>query len=214
MQRVLRFDSCCIDIGAHQGSILHEMVRISPAGSHIAFEPLPHLAAYLKKKYPAVRVHEAAVSDHMGTAQFVYVENAPGYSGLRQRIYDRPDPALKHITVSVVQLDDITPKEQHVAFIKIDIEGGEFHALRGAAKTIRRCHPIIVLEAGLKSTGQYGVTPEDMYCLITEQFDYHLSTMTRWLTNQPPYNQAEFCQNWYSGSDYYFIAYPEEAIVA
>jgi FkbM family methyltransferase len=184
------------------------MIQLSPLGTHFAFEPLPHLAAHLQRTFPSVRVYEAAVSDHTGTAPFVYIENAPAYSGLQQRIYDRPDPILKPITVNVVLLDDVIPNEQYVAFIKLDIEGGEFHALLGAARTIRRCRPVIVFEAGLKSTGQYGVWPEDLYRLITEHFGYHLSTMQRWLASQSPYSQTEFCQNWHNGPDYYFIAYP------
>jgi FkbM family methyltransferase len=212
MWRVLRPDSCCIDVGAHGGSILREMTQISPLGTHFAFEPLPHLAAHLQNAFPGVRVYEAAVSDHTGTAQFVYVENAPVYSGLQQRIYDRPDPVLKPITVNVVQLDDVIPNEQSVAFIKLDIEGGEFHALLGAARTVHRCRPVIVFEAGPKSTGHYGVGPEEVYRFIAKQFGYHLSTMQRWLASQPPYSETEFCQNWHSGPDFYFIAYPIETL--
>jgi FkbM family methyltransferase len=211
MKRVLRSDSCCIDIGAHGGSILQEMIRFSPLGTHYAFEPLPHLAAHLRTTFPTVRVFEAAVSNETGTSQFVHVENEPAYSGLRQRIYDRPDPALRPITVNVVLLDDVIQNEQSVDFIKIDIEGGEFHALLGAARTIHRCHPFIVFEAGLNSTGQYGVEPDELYQLITDQLGYQLSTMRRWLTGQSPYRQSEFRENWHNGPDFYFIAYPRES---
>jgi len=71
-----------------------------------------------------------------------------------------------------------------------------------------------VFEAGVKSTGQYGVGTEEVYRLITEQFGCHLSTMRRWLASEPPYNQAEFSQNWHGGPDLYFIAYPVEAVFA
>lgn len=211
MRRVLESDSCCIDVGAHRGSILQEMVRIASRGRHYAFEPLPHLAEYLRRRYPGVRVYEAAVSDHTGSASFLHVENAPAYSGLQERIYDRFDPVLKPITVDVVQLDEVIPSEEHVAFIKLDIEGGEFQALRGAAGIIGRCRPVIVFEAGAKSTGQYGVTPEEVYSFITDQLGYHLSTMQRWLADQSPHSLTEFSRNWYDGPDFYFIAYPVEA---
>jgi FkbM family methyltransferase len=208
MRRVLRSDSCCIDVGAHTGSILEEMIRLAPGGAHFAFEPIPPLAAKLCSDFPTVRVVEAAVSDRSGTADFVYVENDPGYSGLRQRMYDRPDPVLKSITVNVVQLDDAIPKDQPVALIKLDIEGGEIHALRGALQLVLRCRPVIVFEGSSRSTGQYGVTPKEIFSLIDEQFGYRLSTMQRWLSNKPPYVEAEFCHNWDNGPDFYFIAYP------
>lgn len=210
MRRVLKPDSCCIDVGAHRGSILQEMVRIASRARHYAFEPLPHLAEHLRRKFPRVRVYEAAVSDHAGTARFLYVENAPAYSGLKERIYDRFDPVLKPITVDVVRLDEVIPSEEHIAFIKLDIEGGEFQALRGAAGMIGRCRPVIVFEAGAKSTGQYGATPEEVYRFITDQLRYHVSTMQRWLAGQSPHSLTEFSRNWFDGPDFYFIAYPLE----
>jgi len=51
MQRALRPESNCIDVGSHGGVILDEMLRLAPNGSHLAFEPLPHLAAALRRKY-------------------------------------------------------------------------------------------------------------------------------------------------------------------
>ena len=206
MSRVLQPNSCCIDVGAHSGIILREMVRLSPLGTHFAFEPLPDFAAVLRDAFPNVRIFEAAVSDYAGTSSFVHVENDPGYSGLRKRIYDEADPVLKAITVNVVQIDDVIPQEQPIAFLKVDIEGGEYHALRGAYRTIRRWNPVIVFEAGQKSTGQYGVTPEEIYRLITEELGFRLSTMRRWLSGEPPYDQSGFCDKWRNGQDYYFIA--------
>ena len=45
-------DSCCIDIGAHAGSVLREILRAAPDGRHIAYEPLPHLAEHLRAEFP------------------------------------------------------------------------------------------------------------------------------------------------------------------
>jgi len=67
-------------------------------------------------------VHEAAVGDAPGQSRFMYVENAPAYSGLRERLYDRPDPVIKPLTVDVVRLDDAIPEGAQVDFIKLDIE--------------------------------------------------------------------------------------------
>jgi FkbM family methyltransferase len=210
MERVLRGDSCGVDVGAHNGTMLRAMLERAPGGTHFAFEPLPHLAARLRATFPSVRVHEAALSDYSGRASFVHVANDAAYSGLRPRIYDRPDPVLEPITVTVVRLDDVIPAEQPVAFIKLDVEGGEFHALRGAVGTIRRCRPVTVFEGGPKSTGQYGVEPDEVYRLVTDELGCHLSTMRRWLAGQPPYAEPEFCRSWRSGAEFYFIAYPAE----
>ena len=212
MGRVLRPDSCCIDVGAHQGTILKAMVQISPAGRHVAFEPLPDLAAALRRDFPGVTIVQAAVSDYTGTTSFVHVENDPAYSGLRQRIYDRPDPVLKMLPVDVVTLD-AAAGDRRVEFIKLDIEGGEFHALRGAVHLVRRCRPVIVFEAGGKSTGQYGIEPETIHRFVLGDLACHLSTMQRWLADRSPYTEAEFCDNWHNGPDFCFIAYPAAAVV-
>ncbi|MEZ5286845.1 MAG: FkbM family methyltransferase [Vicinamibacterales bacterium] len=208
MARVLAADGICLDIGAHEGSVLHEMVRLAPQARHHAFEPLPHLAARLRDAYPHATIHEAAVSDAPGTAEYVFVENAPAYSGLRERQYDRPDPIKTVLPVSVVRIDDVVPDSETVSFIKLDIEGGEYHALRGAARTITRCRPVVVFEASVRSTGQYGVTPEDMYGMLNRDYGFEVSTMRRWLSGRPPMSADEFASNWHGGPDYYFIAYP------
>jgi Methyltransferase FkbM domain len=79
------------------------------------------------------------------------------------------------------------PPDEKVAFIKLDIEGGEFHAMKGGIETIRGSQPVIVFEAGSWSTGQYGVNADDVYSLTTKVLGYELSTMERWLKRQAAY---------------------------
>jgi FkbM family methyltransferase len=209
MFRVLRRNSNCIDLGAHLGDILHHIINISPWGRHYAFEPLPQLAQKLTESFPQVIVHQAAVSDRSGESEFQFVENDPAYSGLRHRLYNRPDTKITPICVRVVTLDEMIPPNEKIAFIKIDIEGGEFHAMRGGMETIRRCKPVIVFEAGSRSTGLYGVKPDELYSLVEQDLEYDLSTMERSLQRKPPYNRAEFEENWNHGQEYYFIATPK-----
>jgi FkbM family methyltransferase len=208
MARVLRRSSSGVDLGAHKGDILRYIIEIAPDGIHHAFEPLPHLAQELRDRFPGVRVHQAAASDRSGTSEFQYVENDPAYSGLRRRAYDRADPIISTIQVAVTTVDEAVPADHPVAFVKIDIEGGEYHALRGATNTIRRWRPVIVFEAGSRSTGLYGVTPDDLFTLLADDMEYDLSTMQRWLGGRPAYSREEFRHNWEHGPDYYFIAVP------
>lgn len=212
MRKVLKSDSNCIDVGAHNGDILRHMIEMAPVGAHHAFEALPHLAAGLREKFPGAAVHDVAVGDKSGQAEFQYVENDPAYSGLRRRIYDRPDPRISTIQVKVVTLDEAIPAEKSIAFVKIDIEGGEYHALKGATQIICKWHPVIVFEAGSKSTGQYGISPGDLFALVTRTFGYDLSTMRCWLDRTSPYTLEQFCQNWETGPDFYFIATPSKAL--
>ena len=208
MKRHLKDDSVCIDIGAHIGSILKEMIALAPHGTFFAFEPLPHLAKSLREKFPQTRVYDLALSDQCGEVEFQYVVNAPGYSGLRQRVYDRPDPQIKTIAVRTDRLDNVIPSDVLISFIKIDIEGAEYLTMRGAMKTIKRSRPIIVFEAGKKSTSCYGTTPEQIFNFLEKDCQLHVSTMKRWLQGSNPFSREEFCNNFNQSLDYYFIAYP------
>ena len=58
----------------------------------------------------------------------------------------------------------------------MDIEGGEYEAIKGGLKTILRGKPVIVFDASRESTGQYGVNPDDFYRLLTELLGYGVST--------------------------------------
>ena len=87
MSRILKETSNCVDIGAHNGLFLKEMVR-SPQGRHLAFERIPKYYEYLLRKFPSVEVFNHAFTDAKGEVPFNYVVNAPGYSGIKQRDYE------------------------------------------------------------------------------------------------------------------------------
>jgi FkbM family methyltransferase len=185
------------------------MAALAPDGDLFAFEPLPHLAELLRRRFPRVHVHECALSDHTGAAAFQHVINDPAYSGLLRRIYDRPDPQIEEIVVRVDRMDNLVPPDCDVAFIKIDVEGAEYHVMRGGIATIQRCRPIIVFEAGRKSTDCYGVGPDQISALLISECGMMISTMDRWLRRLPAYSRGEFRRAYIHGSDYYFIAYPD-----
>jgi FkbM family methyltransferase len=208
MAKVLRRDSNAIDVGAHKGGILREIVRLAPDGRHIGCEPIPALAADLRRRFPRVTIHQAALSHRTGTATFAHIVNRPGFSGLVARTYDFPGAAVQSLTVDVKRLDDIVPAERQIAFVKIDCEGGDLEVLRGGIETIRRSKPVIVFEAGSDAAAMYCVTGEDIFDFIDGTLGYRLSTMRRWLDREPPLSRSDFMETWTRHLDYYFIAYP------
>jgi hypothetical protein len=50
------------------------------------------------------------------------------------------------IDVTVRTLDSVLPADETIDFIKIDVEDAEVALLRGAAKTLARCRPVLVIE--------------------------------------------------------------------
>ena len=131
LTRILRRHDNCVDIGANVGQILRHLVRLAPGGRHRAFEALPHLADRIRSDFPFVEVHAVALSDEATEAPFHHVINDPGYSGLRQRRYDRPDPEIEILPVPARRLDDLLPMEEKIRFMKIDVEGAELQVLKG-----------------------------------------------------------------------------------
>lgn len=209
LRRVLTAQSVALDVGAHVGEILREIVAIAPASRHQAVEALPHLAERLRADFKSVDVHACAVADKTGQQMFNFVENAPAYSGLRLRQYSRSDPVIRQIPVQVRRIDDLIPVELVIELIKLDIEGGEYHALLGAKETLRRCMPVLIFEYGLGAADYYRVTPEMMYALLEGDLGYHVSSMERWLAGSAPYDLPRFAEAYQTGREFYFIAYPK-----
>lgn len=213
MRAVLRKDSNCVDVGCHQGSILREMLRFAPQGTHFAFEPLPELYQGLVRTFGGVtnlHLHDQALSDVAGTMSFQHVVSNPGYSGFRQRRYDRPDERIQQIVVRTAPLDDLVPRDVSIQFIKVDVEGAEFQVFRGAVETIRRGRPVIVFEHGRVAADSYGTSPESMYDLLAGPCGLRLFLMAEWLESggRVALSREAFCEQLASGRNYYFMAAP------
>lgn len=61
--------------------------------------------------------------------------------------FEAPFEVVGREPVQVVRLDDCMDREQRVSFVKMDIEGGEAAALRGAQETVARWRPLMFVEA-------------------------------------------------------------------
>jgi FkbM family methyltransferase len=208
MRRCLNEDSNCVDVGCHRGSILEEMLRLAPAGTHYAFEPIPELYQDLISSFPSVKVFDVALADAVGEVSFQHVTSNPGYSGLKRRRYDRPDETVAEIRVKTDLLDNIIPEGQPISLIKIDVEGAELQVLRGGAKTIRSSRPVIIFEHGSGAADCYGSTPEEVYDLLVEQCNLQLSLMEDWLKGNGPLSREGFAAQFYQGLNFYFMAHP------
>jgi len=210
MRRLLAFtlrpDSCCIDAGAHRGALLAEMVRVAPHGRHVAFEPIPELAAFLREGFPGVEVHEAALSDHAGEAEFAHVRGqAEGWSGLRFRPLPTGEEAeVEQIQVRLEALDEVLPRRYRPAVIKIDVEGAEEQVFRGALKTLRRHRPVVIFEHGSGSAEEYGTTPASIHALLADEAGYRIFD----LDGNGPYSLEEFEHAFYAGERVNFVAHP------
>lgn len=110
-----------------------------------SFEPQPELAAKLRTWLPSnVTLHEVGVGLSTGTATLTRPDHNVGTDGLATLRPDPSDIRGETIQVDVVSIDDCDLHD--VGFIKVDVEGLELDALRGAEKTIRRDQPRLMVE--------------------------------------------------------------------
>jgi FkbM family methyltransferase len=194
-------DDTAIDVGANQGRVLADIIRAAPHGRHIAFEPIPELAAELRRRYAGVDVRCTALSDEHGEAPFTHVKSRPGYSGLRERPYPGKEQ-LEQIVVHVERLDDLLPEGCVPAFIKIDVEGAEGKMLAGAIATLERHRPVVAFEHGMSAEPIYGTTPADIHGLLVERARLRIFDMD----GSGPYSLAQFEETVGLGTRWNFFA--------
>jgi FkbM family methyltransferase len=145
LEFLCRRDRDAIDVGANDGSYVHYMRRC--ARHVVAYEPMPHLAAALRAKFPArVQVEAMALSDDHGTVELrmPLVDGIP-IEGCSTISFDASATyaAYRSVEVPMARLDDVYKGD--VGFIKIDVEGHEQAVLDGAVATIRRCMPRLLV---------------------------------------------------------------------
>ena len=164
----LREDSTYLDVGTNRGQLLREAVRVAPAGRHVAFEPIPALAAEVASAFPGVDCRQLALSSEPGSAEFCHFRTLDGWSGLRRspEVSDRRgDP--EYITVELSTLD-AQVGELRPSVVKIDVEGAELAVLEGAASVLSRLRPIVVFEHVADAAALYGVRSSTLWELLQE----------------------------------------------
>ena len=186
LRATLRTDTHTIDVGAHKGLFLADLVRCAPYGRHLAYEPLPDLATALARQFPTVEVRNAALSDHAGSTTFQHVVDRPALSGIRRRL-DVAEGDVTEIEVPLERLDDSLPPGMRPGFIKVDVEGAELEVFRGAREVLREFRPTVVFEHGELGAGAYDATPGEVHALLAEAglriYD---------LSGSGPFGRAEF----------------------
>jgi FkbM family methyltransferase len=149
---------------------------VGPAGLVVAIEAIPELARYLatvcSSSLAQVQVVNCAVGEQAGSAEFVWVtENSP-FSGLRQRsgIPEHTIGSIERIDVPVRRMDDILSRiGARPSFIKLDLEGGEFHALSAATATLKAYGPLVVFENGRQNAARlYDYDKADWFGLFAQ----------------------------------------------
>lgn len=148
-----------LDIGAHIGSVTSAVQRYDATVNIIAVEAIPEKAEKLRRKFPHITIHACAVGEEEGEIAFFIDLQQTGYSSI-----NRPTnlSQIREIQVPIQRLDSLISRDTEVDVIKIDIEGAELGALRGAIGILSRSRPTVMFESA----------PSDANDAKKDLFDY------------------------------------------
>lgn len=147
-RRELRRGMHVFDVGANIGYFTAlSLACVGPSGRVWAIEPNAHNVRLLEI---ARRRNEAANLAIVAAAagdSFAPLRLDAAYSnGMATPLADTPGDLADVTVVCQVPLDAVVGAEERVDFVKLDVEGFEYRALRGFQRALDRCSPSIVCE--------------------------------------------------------------------
>lgn len=147
-----------VDIGAYIGDHTHfYATQVGSSGKVWAFEPNPDAFACLAHnmaQHPHVNILNAGASDRAHTIGIAKSANA----GASHAISQGSIPCLTIDSLNIDRCD----------FIKLDCEGMEPRALRGALNTIMRHRPVMLIEVNREALRRQGFTQDAIFDLLDQ----------------------------------------------
>jgi len=136
LKTILSAGDVVVDAGANIG-IYSEFLarRVGPTGLVNSFEPSPENFERLQcatRKLSNVRVCQAAVGERSGRSTLYLSDKL----NVDHRTYMTEGDSRSGVPIDIVALDDYFKPGQRVDLIKMDIQGYELHALRGANRVL------------------------------------------------------------------------------
>src|ERR1044072_5582135 len=161
--------SVAVDAGAHIGLYTVIMARaVEGTGKVISLEPTPMTASILKRTIvlngleDRVTALEEAVSDAPGPTRFTVNPGASNANTLVGEVAVGSSISVEVTTLDALLRDEARP----VTCVKLDVEGAELHALRGAWATLRDHRPAPAPEAQPALLDAAGVSVTELLDLL------------------------------------------------
>jgi FkbM family methyltransferase len=163
LRKILSQGAVVVDVGANIGIYTEFLSRcIGPTGLVHSFEPSPDNFKRLSaatRDLSNIRLTQAAVGERSGECK-LYVSDK---LNVDHRAYQADDHSRRAVSIEMVALDDYFQPGQRVDLIKMDIQGYELHALRGAQRVLRENPDLnLLLEFWPAGLQQAGVSWEEL----------------------------------------------------
>tara|TARA_B110000263_G_C15302252_1_gene508596 strand:+ start:918 stop:1853 length:936 start_codon:yes stop_codon:yes gene_type:complete len=160
LSKELKKDMVCLDVGGNIGYYtLLESNIVGSGGKVIAIEPSPPNFQHLKKNLEIqdtknVDAYNFAAGDVDGSVNFlVYQESNGSFTIPDGETTNLPGELIK---VEAKRLDTFLNelKITNVDFVRMDVEGYEFHIIEGMKNTIEKCKPMFQIEVHVSLLGK------------------------------------------------------------
>ena len=172
-----------VDVGADAADALALFQRVAPQGRHVAFEPQPHRAKRLRRKYPGVDVRETALLEGAWWRQDA---GEPG------RGAEAPD-VLQAMRGARRSLDELIGPEHPVDLLRLEAHGAELFVMMGAELLLARCRPSLVFRSRLAALQQWELRPQDVFDYLSD-LGYRVFLPRAFVTCGRPLSRDEFAE--------------------
>jgi FkbM family methyltransferase len=202
LSQVIRPGMTFVDAGANMGLYtLFAARKIGEHGTVLAIEPSARECGRLLKNLELnalsnVRLVRNAASDSCLDADLLVAEDEwSGHNTLGSFAYDTPLAAKE--SVCTKRLDDIVSQEglTRVDIVKMDVEGAEFRALKGAVGILNRFRPLLLLELADRALRHQGCSSAEIWEFFRQEnyriFAFDQSTGLPVPAQQKPYYDSE-----------------------
>lgn len=136
LRKILFPGAVVVDAGANIGIYSEFLSRcVGPTGVVHSFEPSPDNFKRLRAatdKLSNVRLSQAAVGEHSGNSELYLSDKL----NVDHRVYVADGNLRRTVPIEMVALDDCFKPGERMDLIKMDIQGYELHALRGANRVL------------------------------------------------------------------------------
>lgn len=146
-------ERAAVDIGANKGVYTHYLSWLCP---HVhAFEPNPRIYRILCRALPAnAAAHPVALASRDGVSGELFVPmHGSTFANVGASLNPRRKARHGTIQVPCRTLDSFNLRD--VGFIRIDVDGFEAEVLAGAARTIARERPVLLITVDSARTGAF-----------------------------------------------------------
>jgi len=164
LPQLIKHDDEVLDIGANYAYYTERLSKLATDGRIYAFEPIPftyEVASMIVKKFRLknVNLYQKGLGEKTEILRFSVPKLSFGsmVAGLAH-MAKRDNNVLKgtghfvsddtnEFDAEVVDIDSfLLPELKKLSFVKIDIEGAEYFALKGMEKTLDKFKPVILIE--------------------------------------------------------------------